>query len=91
MKKLFAMFAVCALAAVGCDDKNKSTGGAKTNTTLVTTKTEKVETQTNVTHTVVENKVIEKDTKVNVATTTVQGKTTGPDKGPTPPGGDKGK
>jgi hypothetical protein len=55
VKNLFALFAVAALAAVGCDDKGKSSGRATNQSTgshLVQTNRATVDTTTHVTNTV---------------------------------------
>lgn len=71
MKKIFALLAVAALAAVGCDDKKttakppSTTGG-----TYDVTKTAHGEAHTAVTNTVFEHKATVTDTKTDVKTVT---------------------
>ena len=87
MKKLFALLAVAALAAVGCDDK-KSTGkpsSATTGGTYERTVTGRGEAHTTVINTVLEHKATVTDTKTDVKTVTKPA-----DKGPGLPDG-KGK
>jgi hypothetical protein len=89
VKKLFALLAVAALTAVGCDDK-KSTGkpsSATTGGTYVDTKTVHGEAHATVTNTVLEHKATVTETK------TVEKTVTKPDnKGPgLPDGKDKPK
>jgi hypothetical protein len=96
VKKLFAVLAVFALAAVGCDDKkssNKPTN-ATTGGTYVSTVTHKDTVINKVTDTVVEKHVNETHVGTVVNTTTVKETVKPADpKLPTPPagGGDKGK
>ncbi len=88
MKKLFALLAVAALAAVGCDDK-KSTAKPENKTGGTYLQTVKTDTtvHTDVTHTKVigVETATHTDTKVHTVTTTKPG-----DKGPGLPDG-KGK
>jgi hypothetical protein len=88
VKKLFALLAVAALAAVGCDDK-KSTGkpsNATTGGTYVKTDTVRHDVTTHVTNTVELHTAVE--TRLHTAATTV---TKPGDKGPAvPPAGSNG-
>jgi hypothetical protein len=90
VKKILALLAVFALAAVGCDDK-KSSGGTKTNAatggTYERTVTGRGEAQATVTNTLLEHKATVTDTKTKAVTVTVPGDN--PKGGPAiPPGGD---
>jgi hypothetical protein len=95
VKKLFALLAVFSLAAIGCDDKSKSTGkptNATQGGTYMKTDTREHDVTNKVTNTVVQNTV--DVTRVHTAATTVTVNKT-PDKGPgpsvPPAGGDKDK
>lgn len=72
MKKLFALIAVAALAAVGCDDK-KSTGkpsSATTGGTYVQTNTVRGETHATVINTVLQHTATVNETKTVEKTVT---------------------
>ena len=93
MKKLFALLAVVSLAAIGCDDKSKTTGKPTSATnaggTYVQTDTARRDVTNTATATVVHNTVAETRVNTVLVTTTVTGKK--PD-GPGLPGDkDKGK
>ena len=84
MKKLFALFAVAALAAVGCDDK-KSTGkptNATTGGTFVKTDTVARDVTTKVTNTVVVGTDVVTRTHTVGTTVTVPGGTRTKPEGP---------
>ena len=93
MKKLFALLAVVSLAAIGCDDKSKTTGKPSTQTTggnYVKTDTVKVEAHATVTNTVNVNTAVITDTKTVAVTKTVEGrKPDGPGLPPEKKPGDK--
>jgi hypothetical protein len=91
VKKLFAVLAVFALAAVGCDDKKTSAKPGDKGTVVVQTNKAEQTVHTDVTHTkIVGTETVHKtDTRVH----TVEVPNTKTEKGPTPPagGGDKPK
>jgi hypothetical protein len=96
VKKILALLAVCALGAVGCDDKGKTTGGTKTTATAggnyERTVTVPATGHATVTDTVHEHKATETKTETKVVTKTVEDNKK-PGGGPAvpPPGGDSGK
>ena len=87
MKKILAFVAVFALAAVGCDDKGKSTSktSAGTGGTYEKRDTVKVESHATVTNTVLQHTATVTETKTAAVTKTVDVPKGGP---AIPPGGD---
>lgn len=73
MKKLFALLAVCSLAAIGCDDKKstKKVDSAATGGTYMRTDKVGVDKTVRVTDTVIVDTKVVADTKTVKATVTV--------------------